>query len=88
MAKGETLNGGNENDVLAGQEGADLINGGYGDDRLEAACRRALRLGARSYRSVKSILERSLDRVPLPDEAPNERIPLDHENLRGPDYYH
>ena len=60
----------------------------YGDDRLEAACRRALRLGARSYRSVKSILERSLDRVPLPDEAPNERIPLDHENLRGPDYYH
>ena len=34
----------------------------YGPERLEAACARALAIGACSYRSVRSILERGLDR--------------------------
>ena len=38
----------------------------YGDDRLEAAAGRANAIGARSYRSVASILENGLDRQPLP----------------------
>lgn len=58
----------------------------YTPERLEAACTRALHLGAIAYRSVKSILERGLDRLPLmpPDDVPP---PLSHSNVRGPEYY-
>jgi transposase len=58
----------------------------YGNDRLGAACARALRSGATSYSSVKSILQENLDRVPLVDPVPPP-APEAHENLRGPDYY-
>jgi transposase len=57
----------------------------YSNERLEAAARRALATGACSYPSVKSILERSLDRQPL--ETPPHRPPLEHANLRGPAYF-
>ena len=59
----------------------------YGDKRLEAACRRALALGACAYKSVESILKNGLDRKPLPPATP-ETPAIDHRNLRGPDYYH
>ncbi len=59
----------------------------YGDARLEAACGRALRARARSYRHVESILKHGLDRVELTDGETN-RAPLTHENVRGRDYYH
>ena len=58
----------------------------YGNDRVEAASIRALAAGAASYSSVKSILAKNLDRVPLP-EAPFTPAPPDHPNLRGPSYY-
>ena len=59
----------------------------YGDDRVEAACRRALRVRARSYRHIESILKRGLDRVePTNSETPPS--PLQHENVRGRGYYH
>ena len=58
----------------------------YGDDRLEAACKRALSARAFSYRSVESILKTGLDRQPLP-EQPRVRPHLMHENVRGPNYY-
>ena len=57
----------------------------YSNERLEAAAARAVSTGACSYRSVKSILERGLDRQPL--EAPATRPPLDHPNLRGAAYF-
>ena len=57
----------------------------YSNQRLEAASRRAVSTGACSYHSVKSILERSLDRQPL--EAPPPSAPLAHENLRGALYF-
>jgi transposase len=57
----------------------------HGEDRLEAACARALACGARSYKSVSSILERRLDAVPMPD-APSVPMPA-HDNVRGPAYY-
>lgn len=60
----------------------------YGDVRLEAACDRALRVRARSYRHVASILEHGLDRVAIADDAGTTTKPLDHENVRGRDYYH
>ena len=60
----------------------------YPPERVEAACRRALFLGATSYRSVKSILARGLDQVPLPaSPEPLPGLVLLHENLRGPHYY-
>ena len=37
----------------------------YGDERLEAACRRAGKLQAYSYRTVKNILSSSFDQMPL-----------------------
>jgi transposase len=59
-----------------------------GQDRMEAACTRALAIGAHRYRSVASILAKGLDRQPLTGALPAE-IPLpDHANVRGPDYYH
>lgn len=59
----------------------------YGEERLEAASFRALRSGATSYRSVKSILEHALDRQPLEDDAPQLTLPAAHENVRGATYY-
>ncbi len=58
----------------------------FGNDRLEAACARALHAGARSYRHVESILKHGLDRVPIDGDA--TLIPRSHENVRGRDYYH
>ena len=60
----------------------------HGEARLEAACARALAVGARSYRHVDSILKHGLERLPLPAAAaPNRPAPV-HEHLRGPAYYH
>ena len=58
----------------------------YGAERLEAACRRALRLNALSYKSVESILARGLENQPLPEPAA-PTPPIAHTNLRGPQYY-
>jgi transposase len=58
----------------------------YGDDRLEAACRRALRIGACSYKSSESILKHDLDRQPLPGQ-PTAATVLTHGNIRGAQYY-
>jgi transposase len=58
----------------------------YGNERLGAACERALASGAISYTSVKSILAQGLDRVPLPASA-QLPAPPDHENLRGASYW-
>lgn len=59
----------------------------YGDDRLEAACRRALRIGACSYKSIESILKHDLDRQPLPGQ-PTAATVITHGNIRGAQYYH
>ena len=57
----------------------------YGNDRLEAACQRALKLNTYSYKSIESILKHGLDGQPLPEtnDAPTVR----HGNVRGADYY-
>jgi len=59
----------------------------YGAERLEAACRRALRLQAYSYKSLESILKRGLDQQPLPEADPETPLP-EHANVRGPGYFH
>jgi len=58
----------------------------YGTERLEAACARALAIGSPSYKSVKSILNKGLDRQPLPDRPP-ATLRIDHDNVRGAQYY-
>jgi transposase len=60
----------------------------YSNERLEAACWRAIAMNACSYRSIKSILENSLDREPLePIEIPAVHAEV-HPNVRGSAYYH
>jgi transposase len=58
----------------------------YGQDRLEAACARALALKATSFKSVESILKKGLDKQPLPGPEPEPHA-IDHDNIRGPEYY-
>jgi transposase len=63
----------------------------YGRERLEAACSRALAIGALSYTSVASILRNHLDRRHKPAPNPSGAVDgpvLEHANLRGPDYFH
>jgi transposase len=59
----------------------------YGLARLAAACQRALRVDATSYRSVRSILQMGLDRQEEPAGEPSLTLPQVHENLRGASYY-
>lgn len=58
----------------------------YGTERLEAATSRALEIGARTYGSVKSILENNLDRRASQRRATNDTAIL-HSNIRGARYY-
>ena len=59
----------------------------YGEDRLEAACARALTIGSPKRQAIKSILEAGLDRHA--ELFPTTDTPLPaHGNVRGPGYYH
>ena len=57
----------------------------YGEERLEAACRRALPAGIHSYKGVKNILDAKLDQVE--PEEPTPVVLTSHENIRGQTYY-
>jgi transposase len=57
----------------------------YGKARLEAACQRALAIGAPRRRSILSILEKGLDQHPL-NQVIKSSIKL-HENIRGAIHY-
>ena len=59
----------------------------FGNQRLEAACGRAIAIGANSITSVRSILRTGLDQQGAPDEELKEAT-FDHPNVRGSDYYH
>lgn len=65
----------------------------FGTARLEAACDRALRVGARSFGSVRSILDNRLDghsvrRPAGGSEDDDQAAAIAHPNIRGPGYYH
>ena len=59
----------------------------YGEDRLEAACARAVTVGARSYRHVDSMLKHGLDRLAVAEPSPPLPLTPVHAHLRGPAYY-
>jgi len=56
-------------DRLRGAQATLRLSETFGQDRLEAACRRAVACDAIAYKTVQRILHRSLDREPLPGEA-------------------
>ncbi len=62
------------------------LNKPYGPERLEAACKRALAINAKSFTSVQSILKNNLDKKPL-NERKTDPIPVKHNNIRGAKYY-
>lgn len=59
----------------------------FGAERVEAACARGLEIGARNYGSIRSILDKNLDRCAQATRGASARAPIEHENLRGPRYY-
>jgi transposase len=66
---------------------------GYSRERFEAACSHALAIGARSYRSVESILKTNADQSrPRHDDrdcaANAAGGAIAHDNIRGPGYFH
>ncbi len=60
----------------------------YGDDRLEAACERAVAIGATSYSSLKSILKNGLDKKRVVSAPAQTCLALEHAKKKSPDYYH
>lgn len=62
----------------------------YGKARLEAACHRAQHIGSMNYKSIASILENSLDKIPIETTSDDKQsqLPLTHDNVRGAEYYH
>jgi transposase len=58
----------------------------FGMARVEAAAIRALEIGARTYGSVKSVLDNNLDRQTPQQRAANDPAIL-HSNIRGARYY-
>jgi transposase len=61
-----------------------------GNDRLDAACARALAIagpGGPTRKSVNTILARRLEAKPLPKEDPEPTDFVRHEHIRGGDYF-
>jgi transposase len=52
-----------------------------GNERLEAACQRALAINSCSLKSIKSILDSGLDKRPLPEKP--RQLTIVHANIRG-----
>lgn len=64
------------------------LSKGYGKERLNATCNRAIYAKAVSYNRIRNILENNLDRV-APEEPTDTKpshIPP-HENIRGASSY-
>jgi transposase len=59
----------------------------FGMARVEAAATRALDIGARTYGSVRSILDNNLDRHAGRPRGP-DGVTILHPNIRGSRYYH
>jgi len=58
-----------------------------GEERMEAAARRALHYRSVSYASIKAILTRGADREPLEGGEPRGGAAVKHDNVRGGAYY-
>jgi transposase len=63
------------------------LAGRFTQERLESACHRAVALNACSYRSIRSMLERGLDRQNAEAIKAPSIYSVIHGNVRGADYY-
>lgn len=63
------------------------LTSSYGAGRVEAAAERAIEIGAKTYGSVKSILDTKLDGRPVSRQS-QDTAPILHPNIRGSRYYH
>lgn len=64
------------------------LNKEYGEVRLEQACKRALCIGADTYKSINSILKNRLDCQSIEEESNNTyTTPQDHKHIRGTTYF-
>lgn len=69
-------------------EGVLRLGREYGHERVEAASRRALRLGAYSYKHLDATLENGLEHnLPPEGDSSGDALPTVHVNLRGAGYY-
>ena len=59
----------------------------YGKERLENACKRAVKFKVFSYRNIKAILVKGLDKQSDLSSSKIENISPVHENIRGEGYY-
>jgi transposase len=60
----------------------------YGEERLEAACARAVHVQTTNFKSINSILENGLDKKPLPSMDLRDQMLMPvHDNIRGPEDY-
>jgi len=57
----------------------------YGEGRVDRACKRALDFHYYSYKAVKNILEKGLDKIEELQLA-HQKLP-EHQNIRGSEYY-
>lgn len=86
LAERVSTSGIHREQVLRSCLGLVRLGDSFGVERLEAACARALRLNTCSYKSVKSILKSSLDRI-VEAEPTSVRDPVIHDNIRGAAYF-
>ena len=79
-------------DRAVGERGRHAVAITLQGERLEAACQRAVASDSPSRKSVLSILEQGLDKVPLDSPGAPEQTSLaltpEHDNVRGATYYH
>ena len=64
--------------------GIHALLGKYGPGRIEAAAKRGNDIGSTTLGSMKSILEKGLDKAYASPDTP----PIHHANIRGRGYYH
>lgn len=57
----------------------------FGKERVEAACQRALAIGALSYKCINTILKNNMDRRPV--TSPQALPAIAHDNIRGGEYF-
>jgi transposase len=60
----------------------------YNKERLNAACQRALDTGGYRLSNLKIILKNNLDVAEQTSQQPDLLAGLEHDNVRGQDYYH
>ena len=59
----------------------------YGEQRLEAACKRALKSSSFTYRIISNILTKNLDTLESVEQSSLFSMPI-HDNLRGAEVFH